>query len=391
MTGSEPDKHYATDPNVLEVRAAEFIRRLGSPEQTGHLTLHDEQRARLTRIRRRALIWAAVAGILSGGIIGGAEVIVMRGYLEGLEEMDWQEQLPYWAAFMAFVGIVSGIEILFLYWNSLKAVSRTSATAGWQLEPAAHGELLARGLSRAALEFPNPREPVYGIDPYARTSGWKLTAIAVLYRLKVGVTSFVLRVLLRRILARATLRFFIPLIAGPLYAAWNAWITLRIIREGRLRALAPYAVEALIEQLRREREHLRPQHHRLLAEIVAEVMIRSEDGHPNFVFLLSRLIEEFDIDYRRLDVDWASELEQMDALNERERRALLKVLTLTCLLDGNLTAAKITLLTDVYERCGLEFRPDALARMRAKLLEGIAIEDEDYAAVAASGERAAAA
>jgi hypothetical protein len=44
---------------------------------------------------------------------------------------------------------------------------------------------------------------------------WKLLLYTLFYKLKVGITSFIFRILLRRVLARAALRSAIPLVAIP--------------------------------------------------------------------------------------------------------------------------------------------------------------------------------
>jgi hypothetical protein len=217
--------------------------------------------------------------------------------------MGWERQLELWGIHLAVALVVSGVEILFLYWNTLRAVSRASAIAGVGLSGSELEEVMARGLTRAALDLPNPREPVYGVDPYARISRVKLVAYTVLYRAKVGMTTFLFRVLLRRILARATLRFFIPLLAIPVFAVWNGLITWWVMREGRTRSMGPVAVQDLRDQLRSMREDLRPCARKLLMEAVAEAIIRSGDAHPNFVLLLHELFELTELDPGHIQQD----------------------------------------------------------------------------------------
>jgi hypothetical protein len=127
--------------------------------------------------------------------------------------------LPYWAAFYAFVGVITVIEMAFLYWNALDATARVNALLGAPLDGEERSGLLSVGLARAALEAPNPHHVVHGVDPYALMPRWRLIAQNLAYKVKVGASSFVIRILMRRLLARAALRGFIPLLAIPLYAS----------------------------------------------------------------------------------------------------------------------------------------------------------------------------
>ena len=124
-----------------------------------------------------------------------------------------------------------------------------------QLQGHETGEQVARSLVRAALELPNPREPICGVDPYARTPRWKLTLLAIGYKLKVGVTSFLLKVFLRRLLGRAALRVLIPLAAIPVYATWNTLVTRWVLRQARIRAFLVRAEVDHVLRTVRERKH----------------------------------------------------------------------------------------------------------------------------------------
>ena len=149
--------------------------------------------------------------------------------------------------------------------------------------------LFGRGLARSALEFPNPPVLILGIDPYAYVSGWRLLAKNIAYKMKVGVSSFLLRVFLRRVLARVAIRGILPLIAGPLYAAWNAIIIWRIMHEARIRTLAPSAIERFVADSVDEAEPPGQTVGDLMLRGAAEMLKRNCDAHPNHVYLLLRL------------------------------------------------------------------------------------------------------
>lgn len=87
--------------------------------------------------------------------------------------------------------------------------------------------------------------------------------------------------MLRRLLTRAALRFFIPLVAVPVYAAWNGVIARWVMREVRVRVAGPLAVQELSERILARRANLNEDARRLIMETVGEAILRGEDAHPN--------------------------------------------------------------------------------------------------------------
>ncbi|EWH03265.1 hypothetical protein Q427_04265 [Halomonas sp. BC04] len=168
VSSQAPDQQYSPEPNILERHAADYLRKQYPSERYPQRELHDEERLALRRANRWTITWSAIAGILSGAIIGGMEWFMRQGMLDGMQDMPLREQLHYWAGFFAVAGVVSAVEILFLYWNALRGVARTCRVAGIPLEDSQHARLLLSGMTRVALEFPSPRHRIYGIDPYAR-------------------------------------------------------------------------------------------------------------------------------------------------------------------------------------------------------------------------------
>jgi hypothetical protein len=381
---AEPDvsDRYSPDPNILERKAADFLAHL---DEGGSDAWRERTRAEaqtLNSITRWTVAYAAIAGIISGGLIGGAEVWMRFGYFDGeMEDMDWMESMPYWIALFAFAGVISAIEIVFLYAVAIRGIAKITTKSGVPLGRGGYSDLFGRGLARAALEFPNPRVLVYGIDPYAYMPGWWIAAKNIAYKMKVGVTSFLLRVFLRRVAARMAVRGLVPLIAGPLYAAWNAYITWRILHEARLRTLGPFEVHELMRQISRE-EH---PHDESVVEImmqgVGEMIMRGHDAHPNQVFLMTRLREELGYESDEIEVDWPAQRDKLATLSAADQDKALNVLILSALIGSKIYKAQKKILREACAACGQTFRPEKLNGLRRKLREGRTITRGDYASV----------
>jgi len=92
---------YSPEPNVLEEKAARFL----AERCSGHGGRDERERVkRIGSVTRWVVGLAALAGILSGGLIGGSEVYVRQELLGG-EDVDWTESWwPYWTLFFVFAG-----------------------------------------------------------------------------------------------------------------------------------------------------------------------------------------------------------------------------------------------------------------------------------------------
>jgi hypothetical protein len=266
--------------------------------------------------------------------------------------------------------VVSLVEIAFLYWNALRAMAALSAVTGLPLEGGNYRMLALRGLARTALEFPNPRTPVFGIDPVALIPRWKFAVQNLLYRAKVGISGFLLRIVFRRVLARTALRGMIPMVAGPLYAIWNAWITWRILRRAREQAFAPRAVEALMADIAAARHRLGASARRVMVEGVGELLVRNQDAHPTYVYLLARLMDTLALTESRITVDWPARLRELEKLTPEGRGLVLWGLSVESVLGGGIGRAKRELLEQAYAAAGESFQPTRLAELRARLMRG---------------------
>jgi hypothetical protein len=373
------------EPNVLESKASRYlVGRCGSRDKSAARPVSNVETA---RVRRNAVIWAVISGVVSGAIIGGTEAWLRLVWQGGITDWPFRQQLPYWAGFYAFVGIVTIIEMAFLYWNALDATAKINALLGEPLEGDNQAPLLSVGLARAALESPNPHHVVHGVDPYALMPRWRLIAQNLLYKVKVGASSFVIRIVMRRLVARAALRGFIPLLAIPLYAIWNAWITWRVVNEARLRALGPGAIDTAIDMIRARADELSPAARRLILQGVGAIVMRGYDAHPNYVLLVRRLVGELDPDTNEIEVDWDSHESELAELDEKEAALVLDILTLATLLAGRPRRDQRDFLQAVHDRLGREFDPDVLKRLGKAFTRGQGVFDEEALREVRTGER----
>ena len=375
---------YSPEPNLLERRFAAYLARHGADDRTpDHPS--PERIQKIRRVTRWSIALSALAGIISGGVIGGSEIWMRQNILGGMENASWRETLPYWSVFYGFVGVISAIEIALLYALALSGIARVTQHSNLELSRAGSGALFAHSLARTALEFPSPQVHIYGIDPYAYVAGWKLTALNIAYKLKVGVSSFVLRVFLRRVAARMAIRGMVPLFAGPLYAVWNAYIIGRIMSEAQVRTLGPFAVDNLIAAHFDDTGNLGKIEKDVALHAAGEMLTRGRDAHPNQIYLITRLRIALR-HHEDIALDWTTMRHQLPKLDAASQTRILDLLTVSCVIGTKIHREQMALLQSSCQACGLVLHEDRVKKLRKTLKRGEQVTREELSVTRTDGK-----
>jgi hypothetical protein len=377
-------------PTFMERVAVDYLHGLhrARGSRSAQVVLDLEQRAGLDRIRNRAVVHALVIGAVYGALIGLAEMMVRRsvGLADGVT--DPAIVLRFWGIFAAIAIPASILEIVYLWVVSLRAVHGVAAVAG--LDPFPEGEghsrkegaAVAGAMARAALELPNPRKPILGVDPMREASRLRLVLASLAYKLKVGVTKFLFKAIVRRVLVRAALRVWAPLIAIPVTAVWCGAVVWLVMREARVRALGASAVREMSDAVFQDAPDLSPRARLAVIRAVASCIVRSRDLHPNLVHLLRETmlhvepLPEGPLDRPDLFLD------DLRSLPRVEQDLALRVLGIAAVLDGRLTRAEANLFREAQVAAGRTVDAAAIDRLHRSFVSGHPIAPSDVVALA---------
>jgi hypothetical protein len=379
-------------PPLLERIGIAYLRRRaqGAGEARGdddvvHVLTDDEQRS-LRRIERAVVTKAALAGALSALASGLAEHWATARFGESPESFDFGYLWRYWGVVGGVTAVAAVLEILFLYRDALDGVHRLSHAAGLRLFDASADPraTVAGALARAALELPNPLESDYRLDPHREVSRVRLLAATLLYKAKVGLTSFLLKLVLRRVLTRAALRVWLVFVSVPVTALWNAIVAFRVIREARIRAMGPSAAQDLTERLFARCPALSTDGARAALRAVGACVVSSFDLHPNHAAMLDSVRARTG-DPGEVDLgDREAFLADLRLLTEGEQQLVLGVLGVAAVLDGRLTRNEKLLFAQARRAVGLPVDDAALHALRRAFVTGRPVDD---AVLAALGSR----
>jgi hypothetical protein len=344
--------------------------------------LNPDERHAMRRVERGAILRACAAGALSTVVSATAEVLAHPLLGPNPDTATVGAQLHFWAIVGAATAGASIVEIAYLYWDGLRSVHRLAQVAGLDLFPddthiEGHGEraAVAHAMARAALELPNPTAAMLGVDPRREASKLGLVVASILYKLKVSVSNFIIKALVRRMLGRAFVRAWLPFVAVPITAIWNGLVAWLVIREARLRAMGPSAVvEMVTNVLSTYSEPLSADGQAAVLRAVASSIVRTRDLHPNLVALLVHAKRCLgDADTHALD-DSRNFLAALHSLVPGEQTLVLEMLSVAAIIDGRLTPAEKLLLRDARAVCGRSSDLAATQRLRRAFVAGDALD-----------------
>lgn len=361
-TAPEPELALFERFGLAVLRRAPARAAVAGEDDPIHVLNADELRE-LRRIERLAVLRAATAGALSGAASAAVAIWAQQRYIahDGTA-YSGADAVRFWSLVVAATIVASIFEIGFLYWDALRSVHAMASAAGLKLSDSdLSGERreVALALARAALELPNPPERVLGVDPRREAVRWRFAVAALLYKAKIALTTFLIKITLRGLLGRVMGRWLFELITIPVTAIWNAVVCFMVVREARLRTMGPSAALELAGYALADWTP-NPAGRAAAFRSVAAAVVRTQDFHPNHLALLRVLADRLgahDLD----DIDDSVRfVRDLGALDANDRRLVLRLLVVAAVLDGKLTRAEKRLLSEAFAACR---RPLAIERV----------------------------
>jgi hypothetical protein len=349
--------------------------------------LNADELCELRRIERLAVLRAVIAGALSGAASAAAAIWAQRFLGPDGAPLSSADGVRFWGVVIAVTVVASIAEIGYLYWDGLRSVHAMASAAGLQLsreELSGEQRDVALALARAALELPNPPHRVFGVNPHRESIAWLVGLASLLYKAKIALTTFLIKLVLRSLLGRVLARSIFELVTIPVTAIWNGVICFLVVREARLRTMGPSAATEMVRIALSEGTPS-PQGRAAVFRSVASAIVRTQDFHPNHLALLRALVEHLGhVDLDDVD-DSARFLRDVGSLNATDRRLVLRMLVVAAVLDGKLTRAERRLLSDAFQACRIPLDFPRVEALRRAFYSGNGLDFELLRRVADAG------
>ena len=319
---------------LMERFGTYYLNLLGKRELTHHVfDFTDEELSyKIKRISRKGILFSAATGLAC---------VWPTVYVDLLKQHEPWKVHYAWTSGVTVVSIA--IEFYLLFIIAIKAVHEVSEL----LNIHAHKkDFLASGpfnvtniLARAALELPDPEMKILGIDPFEQISKRNLLILGLLYKLRIFLTNFISKFLLRKGFGQTIAGVSINYVALPVECFWNGMVIYRVVREARLRlfgfALSNHIADNLLHQ--HLIEQLSPEAKTGCIRAIGNALVMARNYHPNMIILLLRFQDLLDIDTDDRYDDWDLFLETLKKVNEKEKNFLLDLFTIAISFDGKIS------------------------------------------------------
>jgi len=317
--------------------------------------LDEEEHAKINKIVRRAIINVVIAGTLST-IVSGLAGYLADPLIDLSSGFFSRENMLYWSIVIGVTVVASLIEIIYIYYDVMSKTHALTAAAHLDLFPDGQDvKEIAASIVRAALELPNKKDADLRIDPNRESSKVIILLGTVLYKLKVSVSSFLFRALVKRMMGRAISRAWLNFMAVPVCAFWNGWVCWIVMREVKIRVLGPSAAMEILSKIGALENQLSDRGKIALLRAIGSCIVRTANLHPNLELMYRSFDEHINESENEVLDDSHLFLKELTALSIVEKRIVLETLVYSSIIDGKISYREKKLLTSAYQICDIPF------------------------------------
>lgn len=390
--GATPVHDVSSDDEALPPSPRHIA--VKTPQATSSLALdvgEGRQRHVFTEFQRRqlnytvttAMIIAGLIGLTSGIIAGIAEDYAKATYeTEGIEqdERGIEPLIYYWLVVGGVSVFASALEIALCFINALRSAMATSKVVGLELYPPdKERAFVAAALARAALEIPHPTQNSLNIDPLreARKRKCAFILVGLLYKGKTGLSSFLLKLFIKRVATRAAAKRFLPFVSAPVNAFWNMLVFRKVMRDAKMVVIGPSSVVAFLNHFVAGRS-LSLLCRQQLLRCVGVAAVEKQAMHPNHSIMFSnlmRVLGDLKVDPKtKSEPEYDDEDRFFELLGacENDEELTLQIITLmfAIMIDGDLTKKNKRLYRKVVAIAGVPYNWEALKVLLDQIVNG---------------------
>ena len=319
---------------LMEKFGTYYLNVLGKREFDHHVFdfTDEELNRKIKRISSRGIFLSAIVGLIC---------VWPTVYVDLLKQNEPWKIHYAWTLGVTVISIA--IEFYLLFIIAIKAVHEVSE----MINIHAHKkDFLQTGpfnvtniLARAALELPDPEMRILGIDPFEQISKRNLLILGLLYKVRIFLTNFIFKFLLRKSFGETIAGISINYIALPVECFWNGMVIHRVVREARLRLFGFALSNHIADNLLHEHliEQLSPEAKTGCIRAIGNALVMARNYHPNMIILLLRFQDLLQINDDDHYDDWDLFLETLKKVNDKERNFLLNLFTIAISFDGKIS------------------------------------------------------
>lgn len=146
--------------------------------------------------------------------------------------------------------------------------------------------------SRTIMELPEHQQTTYSIK-HSEITNIDIVAVGLLYKAKVIISNFVLKIVFKKLLARSTFRVYSPYVAAVGTGFWDAYVFYKTIKHSQYKITVRYAIEYILQN----RRDIFANEDNIKA--VLAKYYRHSEYNNNFEYLLNEISKENSVEYSK--------------------------------------------------------------------------------------------
>ena len=344
----------------------------GNAEDEFHILNENEVKS-IQQIRNWALGWSIALGVL------GVLMLYIPYHLwqktlfpETTLHLPWvgTQNLPI--IFTIYSTILVVIELYYLTIVNLQAVHKMAKVCGFPQKDDPDYEKHLEGLYSIGMERESKEMQKYGINPLAGINKYYLMLVVILNRLKGTITNLLIKLIFKRLLGRIVLRVYIDLLGMPVYAFWNALAAHKVLREAKVRIMAPNLIKQLTNNLYEDLSH-DEEFKDFLYDALQLIAVVKRTFHHNHYLLVEKLITKFDIPIKEEQAEMLKKdelLEKVKGINGEAREGIAKLCIFGMMIDGSLSKKERELLDELQSLDLIEYDWQTLKKWEQSFVSG---------------------
>lgn len=352
-----------------ENRLYDFSSQLGNPINSDEIhILNSKELKHLKNIERWAVIRAGIAGAVSA--LGCSAFGIFAYYyleIDPNQNISWVDFFRFWLLVGPVILFFTVLEFYYLYYDGLKSIAQIAYYAGLDLK---QEKPYITPLAEAALEIDKQNGEILGINPLKKSYKPKLFVTQGIYKAKIIITNLLLKFLVSRIVGRVAIRGFLDLVAIPVTAFWDAWVCNNIMKEARLRAIGPSAVQERINHYFPTSQSFSEETKSQVMRAVAYMIISTENLHPNLAYLTLKLHEQLKPQTLEFPINEELLFENFFQLKTDELVLVSKIMAFAIIIDGKISSKERKIFLNFNEKANIKVNPKGLDIELHKIYQG---------------------
>ncbi len=286
----------------------------------------------IAKIRWQTLLMAGLLGVLGVGLLYAPQYF-WPAFFRPTPVTPFATTYQWPLVTLLYGALLVYLELYALLYINMRAVRYVMAVCQFPRHHDAQYERHLHSLTDAVLESRGRGLLRFGIDPFFGLPLWGLTAYFILNRIKASVSTFLLKLLLQRVVGQWLIRPLTDFAGMPVYAFWNVWASHRVIHEAKIRVMAPLTIRDFVDGLYEEWHH-----NEAFCDLIPEALqyvaiLKRQYNYPHLL-LTETLMDRFGIQVSRPTGRFLNRLAQAPA---EVRRPLERLVIFGVLIDGRLS------------------------------------------------------